>query len=155
MRFETRSFHELTLDELYELLRLRSEVFVVEQECVYQDLDGLDREATHLLGLEEGRIEACARWYPEGDPVRLGRIVTSPRVRGRGHGRRLVTEALRQIAAEHPGRAVLIHAQARLEDFYRELGFETRNEPFDEDGIPHVVMVSVSEPGAGPDPGHR
>lgn len=141
MDFETKPFHELTLDELYDVLRLRSEVFVVEQECVYQDLDGLDRESTHLLGVEEGRIEACARWHPEGDQIRLGRIVTSPRVRGRGHGRRLMTEALRRIADEHPGAPVLIHAQARLEGFYRDFGFQTRGAPFDEDGIPHVLMV--------------
>lgn len=141
MRFETKSFRELTLDELYELLRLRSEVFVVEQECVYQDLDGIDREATHLLGVEKGRVEACARWHPEGDHVRLGRIVTSPRIRGRGYGRRLTTEALRRIAEEHPEAPVLIHAQARLEGFYRDFGFEPRGAPFDEDGIPHVMMV--------------
>jgi len=141
MRFLAKSFDELSSDELYDLLRLRAEVFVVEQECPYQDLDGLDREAVHLLGVEEGRVEAYARWYPEGDHVRLGRIVTSPRVRGRGHGRELVTEALRRIAAEQPGDPVLIHAQAYLEGFYRELGFETRGEPFDEDGIPHVGMV--------------
>lgn len=149
MRFETKSFHELGPDALYDLLRLRAEVFVVEQACVYQDLDGLDRGATHLLGVEEGRLEAYARWRPEGDHVRLGRIVTGPRIRGRGHGRRLMREALRRIAAEHPQTPVLIHAQVRLEGFYRDLGFETRGAPFDEDGIPHVEMVCPPRPSTG------
>lgn len=148
MRFLAKAFGALSRDELYDLLRLRAEVFVVEQECPYQDLDGRDREASHLLGLEEGRVESYARWYPAGDHVRLGRIVTSPRVRGRGHGRALVMEALRRIAEDHPGKPVLIHAQARLERFYRALGFETRGESFDEDGIPHVRMVLGAHPAA-------
>lgn len=141
MRFLAKPFDGLSRDELYDVLRLRVEVFVVEQECPYQDLDGLDRAAIHLLGVEEGRVEAYARWYREGDHVRLGRIVTSPRVRGRGHGRELVEQALRRIAEERPGDPVLIHAQAHLERFYRELGFETFGKPFEEDGIPHVGMV--------------
>ena len=145
MDFVAKAFCDLTLDELYDLLRLRAEVFVVEQSCAYQDLDGLDREATHLLGVEEGRIEACARWYPEADHVHLGRIATSRRLRGRGHGRRLVAEALRWIADEHPGEPILIHAQTYLDDFYRGYGFEPRGEPFDMDGIPHVVMVRNSD----------
>ena len=141
MEWVAQSFDELELDELYAILRLRAEVFVVEQDCAYQDLDGLDRRAVHLAGMEEGELVAYARWYPEGGHVRLGRIVTSPRVRGRGHGRRLVTEAIRRIADEHPDRPVLIHAQAHLERFYRALGFERRGEAFEEDGIPHVAMV--------------
>jgi ElaA protein len=155
MRFRVKRFEELTVDELYDLLRLRAEIFVVEQECAYQDLDGLDRASTHLLGTKQGRLEAYARWHPEGEQVRLGRIVTGPRVRGRGHGRRLVIEALRRIAAEHPGRPVLIHAQAHLEGFYQDLGFETRGEPFDEDGIPHVSMMRTTSAGPVADPGCR
>ncbi len=142
MEWVAKPFGELALEELYGVLRLRAEVFVVEQACTYQDLDGLDRAAVHLAGVEEGALVAYARWYEEGDHVRLGRIVTSPRVRGRGLGRRLVTEALQRIADEHPGRPVLIHAQAYLEGFYRGLGFERRGEPFEEDGIPHVAMIA-------------
>jgi len=141
MEWAAKSFEELSREELYAILRLRSEVFVVEQECAYQDLDGLDRGAVHLLGVEESELVAYARWCREGELVRLGRIVTSPRVRGRGHGRRLVTEALRRIVDLHRGARVLIHAQAHLEGFYCELGFERRGEGFEEDGIPHVAMV--------------
>jgi ElaA protein len=140
VEFRARPFSELTTDELYDLLALRAEVFVVEQGTPYLDPDGRDRRAVHLLGHSEGRLEACARWYPEGEHVRLGRIATSRRVRGRGHGRRLVAEALRRIGKEHPGKPVLIHAQTRLQAFYESLGFRAEGEPFDEDGIEHVVM---------------
>jgi ElaA protein len=118
---------------------------VVEQECVYVDPDGLDPEATHLLGREAGELVAYARWYaedgPEGGHVRLGRIVTAPEHRGRGLGRRTVEEALAPIADEHPGLPVRMHAQTYLVPFYQELGFTTVGEPFDEDGIPHVAML--------------
>jgi len=141
MEWIAKRFDALEREELYDLLRLRAEVFVVEQACAYQDLDGGDQQATHLLGLEEGELAAYARWCHRGGQVRLSRIVTSPRVRGRGHGRRLVTEALRRIADEHPKVPVLIHAQAHLEGFYRSLGFRRRGDTFQEDGIPHVAMV--------------
>lgn len=120
-------------------------MFVVEQECVYQDPDGRDPEATHLLGREAGELAAYARWYPEDDPegrrVRLGRIVTARDHRGRGLGRRTVEEALARVAGEHPGVPVRMHAQAYLVRFYQDFGFTTVGEPFDEDGVPHVVMV--------------
>lgn len=123
---------------------------MVEQECVYLDPDGLDPQATHLMGREaaaggEGELVAYARWYMEagdGEPhVRLGRIVTARAHRGRGLGRRTVEEALARIAAEHPGVAVRMHAQTYLVPFYQDLGFITVGEPFDEDGIPHVAMM--------------
>ena len=137
----TKGFAELTIDELYELLALRAEVFVVEQACAYLDPDGRDREATHLLGRVGGALVACARWYPEAGRVRLGRIATALGARGRGYGRDVVEEALRRIAADHPGRPVLLHAQTYLQGFYESFGFTPVGEPFDEDGIPHVVMV--------------
>lgn len=140
-KLETKGFPELTVAELYDLLALRAEVFVVEQACAYLDPDGRDPEATHLLGSLDGRLVACARWYLEGERVHLGRIATAGSIRGRGHGRRLVAEALRRIGEDHPGRAVLIHAQAHLQDFYEDLGFVAVGEPFEEDGIPHLAMV--------------
>lgn len=137
----TKAFSELTVEELYDLLALRAEVFVVEQACAYLDPDGRDREATHLLGREGGALVAYARWHRDTGRVRLGRIATAPAVRGRGHGRVLVEEALRRIGEDHPGRAVLIHAQTYLQAFYASLGFAAVGEPFEEDGIPHVAMV--------------
>lgn len=142
MDLVARPFGELSRDELYDLLTLRARVFVVEQDCPYLDPDGRDRRATHLLGRSaEGSLVACARWYPEEGHVRLGRIATAPESRGRGLGRRLVREALDRIAAEHPGRPVLVHAQAYLRAFYEGFGFRVSGEPFDEDGIEHVEMV--------------
>jgi len=142
-----KPFSALTLDELYDPLALRAEVFVVEQACAYLDPDGHDREATHLLGRLDGELTAYARWYPEGDRVRLGRIATAGHARGRGLGRALVAAALERIAAEHPGRTVLIHAQSYLRSFYETLGFAAVGQPFDEDGIPHLAMVRA--PGEG------
>jgi ElaA protein len=141
LELEAKWFPELTLEELYGLLALRAEVFVVEQACAYLDPDGHDRGATHLLGRLAGELAAYARWYPEGERIRLGRIATAGGVRGRGLGRALVAAALRRIAADHPGRPVLVHAQSYLRSFYESLGFTTVGEPFDEDGIPHVAMV--------------
>lgn len=139
--FVGRRFGELSRRELYDLLALRAEVFVVEQECAYLDPDGLDREASHLLGRLDRRLIACARWHRQGARVRLGRVATAREVRGRGIGRRTVEEALRRIAEEHPATPVFVHAQAHLARFYESLGFAAAGEPFDEDGIPHVAMV--------------
>ncbi len=137
MDFVAKPFHALTLRELHDLLRLRVDVFVVEQQCPYPEIDGKDPQCWHLLGWLDGVIEACARWYVEGDHVRLGRIATSARARGLGHGRRLMAEAFARIGP----RPILIHAQVASEGFYRSLGFSTASEPFDDYGVPHVVMV--------------
>ena len=152
LRFEVRSFDALTNHQLYDLLRLRTEVFVVEQECPFQDMDGHDLHAQHLLGMEDGELVACARWYWDEEPdpfdpqgskgppaMVLGRIVTALKVRHLGYGKRVMQEAL--DALEALGRPIRMHAQARLERFYRDFGFETLGEPFDEDGIPHLLMV--------------
>lgn len=135
-----KPFSALTVAELYELLVLRAEVFVVEQACAYLDPDGRDRAATHLLGRRGGELVAYARWFPEGDRIRLGRIATAGRARGRGLGRALVAAALSRIAADHPGRPVRIHAQSYLRSFYEGFGFVAVGEPFEEDGIPHRAM---------------
>lgn len=138
MDFVSKSFDELTLRELHDLLKLRFDVFILEQRSLYPDIDGLDPESRHLLGLEDGRIEACARWYEEEDGVvRLGRIVVSPRCRGGGTGSRLLREVLTRIG----GRPVRLHVQEHLARFYESFGFQTEAGPFDEDGIPHLVML--------------
>lgn len=141
MDFVCKTFDELTVRELHDLLKLRFDVFILEQRSLYPDIDGLDPESVHLLGIEDGRIEACARWWKEDGSeegvIRLGRIVTSERVRGGGVGRRLVAEALARIG-DGP---VRIHGQEHLARFYEGFGFETEAGPFDEDGIPHLVML--------------
>lgn len=137
MDFVCKRFDELTVRELHDLLKLRFDVFILEQRSLYPDIDGLDPESIHLLGFEDGKIEACARWHEEDGAVRLGRIVVSARKRRGGAGSRLVAEALARIG----DRPVRIHGQEHLARFYGSFGFETEAGPFDEDGIPHLVML--------------
>jgi ElaA protein len=137
LAFEIKPFDALSSRDLYDILVLRAEVFVVEQDCAYLDPDGLDLVATHLLGREHGGVVAYARWFDEEPFLRLGRIVTSPGVRGRGFGRRLMDAALEEIGLK----PVLIHGQTQLIDFYKTFGFEVEGPTFEEDGIPHARMV--------------
>lgn len=139
------TWHEKTFDtlspaQLYAIIALRQQVFVVEQRCVYQDADGADAQARHLWAERAGSIVAYLRIVPAGvkfAEVSLGRIVTAPEVRGTGLGRELVR---RGIAATR-GVPLRIGAQAHLERFYRELGFQRASDVYDEDGIPHIEMI--------------
>jgi ElaA protein len=134
----------LDVATLYDVLALRSAVFVVEQECAYQDIDGLDlAEGTvHVIG-RDGAIAAYARVLAPDDEhrtPRIGRVVVAPEMRAQQLARPLMAEALGVCAQHWPGQAVELGAQAHLTGFYESLGFETVSEPYDEDGIPHVWM---------------
>ena len=133
LHWTTKPFEALTLAELYALLQLRSEVFVVEQTCAFQDIDGHDQAAYHLLGYTAaGELAAYARLFEAGrsyDQASIGRVVTSPRHRGAGLGRELLRQAIK------------IGAQQYLLDFYQSFGFVVEGEGYLEDGIPHVHMV--------------
>ena len=137
MTFVCKPFQQLTLGELHDLLRLRSEVFVVEQRCIYLDVDGHDPHSWHLLAFAGSQLVGYARWYEEDEAIVLGRIALRADLRGGGRGRQLVAAALAEIGP----REVRIQAQSYLEGFYRRLGFEPRSAPYDLDGIPHVRMV--------------
>ncbi len=145
IEWTTKSFLELTVNELYDLLALRAEVFVVEQDCVYQDLDGKDQSSLHLLGYENGQLIAYARIldkglsYPEYSSI--GRVVTSPKVRGRAIGYDLMREAYKSLSEAYGEQAVKISAQAHLQGFYGKLGYAGMGEEYLEDGIPHIAMV--------------
>ena len=130
------SFQELGVERLYDCMALRSEVFVVEQECIYNDLDGVDKRSRHLLGLDGETVVACARWFEVDGSTALGRIVTADSHRGQGLGREMMRQALDRIG-DGP---VHMHAQAHLQPFYEEFGFAREGETFLEDGIPHVMM---------------
>ena len=141
-------FSELKPEDLYEVVRLREAVFVVEQQCPYPDADGRDPQAWHLLGWSDngnGRsLVAYARIFEPG--VRytegsIGRVVTAPGVRGTGLGRTLMAEALRRLESLAPGKTMKIAAQRRLEKFYVDFGFRTASAPYEEDGIIHVDML--------------
>jgi ElaA protein len=139
---------ELRPEDLYAAVRLREEVFVVEQQCPYQDADGRDPHAWHLLGWSQdqsGRnLVAYARVFEPGvryTEASIGRVVTAPLARGTGLGKALMAEALRRLDGLAPGQPVKIAAQRRLERFYLELGFKTVSAPYEEDGIIHVDMI--------------
>ena len=142
-------YADLTLDELYALLRLRSLVFVVEQQCPFLDLDGDDDRAWHLLGWAERAggpplLGAYARLFAPGvkyAEASVGRVVSHPDVRRTGAGRALMAEALRRVAALAPGAPVRIGAQKYLERFYASFGFARAGEDYLEDGIVHLEMV--------------
>jgi ElaA protein len=142
--WQWKRFGELTLEQLYRLLALRSEVFVVEQRSLYLDADGYDPECFHLLGLTpEGQLGAYLRALPPGlkfPEASLGRVVTSPALRGKAQGRELVARGLAFLAERFPGAPVRIGAQAYLQRFYEGFGFVQVSDIYDEDGIPHLDM---------------
>lgn len=137
-------FEELSPREIHDLFQARAAVFVVEQNCAFQDLDGLDPQCWHLSGYQGHELVAYCRIVPPGvkyaEPS-IGRVVTTASVRGTGLGRSLMGEALARAEKLWPGRAIRIGAQQRLERFYEDFGFTTASQPYDEDGIPHVEMV--------------
>ncbi|GGO80780.1 acetyltransferase [Marinobacterium nitratireducens] len=142
MRLEWYPFEHLGVDALYALLRLRAQVFVVEQECAYADVDGLDPQAHHLLGWGEDGLVACARVFPpQQGRIRVGRILVEASARGDGAGHRLVEEILRFCRCHWPGVPLALAAQAHLERFYGQHGFIAESEPYDEDGILHIDML--------------
>lgn len=141
MELAVKTFQELTADELYELLRLRAEVFVVEQTCVYQDLDGRDRAALHLLLREGETLQAYARVLPAGTAfptAGLGRVCT--RSRGRGLGRAVVAAGIRAAREKLGAEEITIEAQSYVRGLYESFGFRQSSEEFLEDGIPHIQM---------------
>ena len=140
MELIVKKFEDLTVDELYDILRVRSEVFVVEQECIYLDIDGTDKRSVHVFLKEDGRILACLRIFSiNEDTVQIGRVLTS--VRGRGFGRMILKEGI-QAAKEHfHPEHIYLEAQTYAADFYGKEGFRVISEPFLEDGIPHVKMI--------------
>jgi len=138
-------FTELTRDDLYPILVLRQEVFVVEQNCPYADADGLDPLAWHLRGMDDtGSLAAYARVLPPGtryaEPA-IGRLLTAVVHRGSGLGRQVRDEAVWRCRHAWPHRDIRISAQCHLQPFYREAGFLATGSPYDEDGIPHIEMV--------------
>ena len=137
-----KSFQELTVDELYELLRVRSEVFVVEQDCVYQDMDGDDQKAIHLWLTMADKVVALARVCPAGthmSEISIGRGITTER--GKGYGKQIMLYAI-EAAKEHFGaKQIDIEAQEYAKGFYESVGFRQSSESFMLDGIPHIRMT--------------
>ena len=143
------TFDQLTTDELYRIMRLRQQVFVVEQNCVYLDADGHDPLAIHGLGEIGIDLVAYARVVPANvtyDTPSIGRVVTAPGSRGSGFGRLVTEQAISEATRRFPGQPVTIGAQLYLQSFYESLGFVAVGEPYEEDGIAHVDMERGRRP---------
>ena len=138
--FIWKKFCDLTLHELYEILKVRQEVFVIEQQCLYMDLDDKDQDSLHLQGLHENRIVAYLRVIVTKDIIKIGRVLTRVEARGQGVARIMMKEALDKIEVVFPGMTVELAAQQYLQNFYASLGFEVISSPYDEDGIMHIDM---------------
>ncbi|MFA6088141.1 GNAT family N-acetyltransferase [Mucilaginibacter sp.] len=139
-----KSFDDLTAIELYNILRLRNEVFIVEQNCVYLDTDNKDLKCHHLMLLNNNELAAYARLVPPGlsfNEMSIGRVVSNPKYRGTGAGRVLMNLAIEKCPQMFGEGTIKIGAQAYLLNFYTSLGFIAVGEPYDEDGIPHIDMI--------------
>lgn len=147
--WRVHEFDQFDAGQLYAVLAARVAVFVVEQDCPYQDLDGLDDLALHLVGwTDDDSVAAYARILPPGTRFQqpsIGRVLTSLDGRGSGLGRELMRRAIEVVGEQYPGNAVRISAQCYLQRFYGELGFAVDSEPYEEDGIPHVEMQLPAE----------
>lgn len=155
LHWQWSTFANLSVTELYALLRLRSAVFVVEQNCVFQDLDGADTQAMHLLGFAaqssagslaqpQPALLAYARCFPPGvkfAEASIGRVLTAPGVRGSGLGHALMDRAVTAVCTQWGAQPIRIGAQAQLAGFYAGHGFVDQGRPYIEDGIAHLEML--------------
>jgi ElaA protein len=142
--FTFKDFSQLTTEELYAILRLRSEVFVVEQNCVFLDMDNKDQHCDHVMGWNGQLLAAYSRIVPAGisyGESSIGRIVTSPIARGGGIGRELLVRSIDHLYTLHGKRAIRIGAQYYLKKFYESFGFVQKGEIYLEDGIEHIEML--------------
>ena len=140
-------FDDLSTEDLYQILQLRAEIFVVEQDCAYQDVDDFDQEGLHVMGqlsdYDEAQLVSYSRLLPPGakyEGASIGRVITKKSARGGGVGKALILNSLALCKEHWPGKVITISAQLYLQTFYSDLGFETDSEPYDEDGIPHIRM---------------
>ena len=144
IQFKISAFKELSAEDLYAILQLRSEVFVVEQNCVYQDIDGKDKKAIHVIGEYDGKIVAYTRIFKAGnyfDNASIGRVVVDANYRDRKWGHDLIRESISAIQSHFGESPITISAQLYLQKFYENHGFAVVGETYLEDGIPHIEML--------------
>jgi len=138
---QIKSFQELSLEELYSLLKLRIDIFVVEQNCPYPELDNEDQNSIHFFYKEAREIIAYLRVIPKkAGNIRIGRVVTDKGYRGKKLSSQLMEEAMKYISENHPSKTITLSAQEHLQHFYAQFGFKSVSEMYLEDGIPHVDM---------------
>ncbi|WP_299115675.1 GNAT family N-acetyltransferase [uncultured Winogradskyella sp.] len=138
-----KQFSELNTQELYDILQLRSEVFVVEQDCIYQDIDGKDQKALHVLGYKKGKLVAYTRIFKPGDyfnEASIGRVVVVENQRHHKYGYDIMKASVKTIENHYNTETILISAQVYLKRFYNNLGFYETGDTYLEDGIPHIKM---------------
>ena len=144
LTYTLKSFSDLTPFELYAILQLRNEVFAVEQNCVYPDMDNKDQLSFHLMGQAEGKLLAYTRLIPPGIAYKepsIGRVVTSLKIRRSGEGRILMERSIALLREKYPNEPIRIGAQLYLLKFYSSLGFSACSPVYLEDGIEHVEML--------------
>ncbi|MGG5507597.1 MULTISPECIES: GNAT family N-acetyltransferase [unclassified Myroides] len=144
IHWHTKAFEELTIDELYDIMQLRTNIFVVEQNCPYPELDGKDKNCLHVFATQGGKVVAYARIVPPGlsyKEISIGRVVVHAAHRKDGLGRILIDLTLEKIEEEFGMQPIQIGAQTYLKKFYGSFGFEPASEEYLEDGIPHVDMI--------------
>lgn len=144
LKIEVKKFSELKLTELYDILQLRSEVFVVEQDCVYQDIDGKDNEALHIIGFKNKKIVAYTRCFKPGyyfDEAAIGRVVVKDSERKYGYGHDIMKASDKAIQDYYHTSNIKLSAQQYLIKFYESHGYVTTGEGYLEDGIPHIAMI--------------
>ena len=142
----TKTFSQITTQQLYDILQLRSEVFVVEQDCIYQDIDGKDQKALHILGYTNENLVAYSRAFKPGDyfdNASIGRVVVSEKERHLNHGHKMMKASIKAIENHFNERTIKISAQTYLKSFYNNLEFYEIGEEYLEDGIPHIMMIKT------------
>ncbi len=153
MKFKTKKFKNLKATELYDLLRLRSEIFVVEQNCVYLDMDGQDENSLHVLGYLKnskgnGILVGYARIVPPNKLYKtpsIGRVVVHEKYRGKEYGNLLMAKSIKETNKKFKSRVITISAQAHLKNFYGKLGFRATGKLYLEDNIPHIKMLYLNK----------
>lgn len=141
MEIQIKRFHQLSLDELYQVLKLRVDIFVVEQECAYPELDDKDQDADHLIVAQANQIVSYLRiYYPESTRAAIGRVLTIESFRGQGLSRKMMESALGFLKKQNYIKSIYLQAQEHLANFYASFGFEKTSDVYLEDGIPHIDM---------------
>ena len=144
IHFIIKKYEFISRDELYAILQLRSEVFVVEQDCVYQDIDGKDDKAVHVLGYKDDQLIAYTRIFKPGayfDQASIGRVLVKEKQRNFKYGYDLMNASIEAVHKYYDERIIKISAQKYLKSFYNNLGFKEQGPEYLEDGIPHIVMI--------------
>jgi ElaA protein len=145
MQFILKKLEELNAIQVYKMLQLRHDVFVIEQNCIYRDMDEKDYNSYHLLAIENNEVVACCRLVEPGisyDEPSIGRVCSAKAKRMEGIGLELMNEAMRACESLWPGQTIVISAQSYLEKFYTKFGFKSVGKPYLEDDIPHIKMVA-------------